>query len=127
MPITVDYLEELRMAYIFESEAFAKALREYREYKKVTQKGLADQLEIARPTINLLENQKTKPTREQLEKICTQIKQPIEAFFYQAQTEPLLYMMGSLNDHEDQDILVQTWERIEIRNRYILLNKRVKE
>ncbi|HCT72310.1 MAG TPA: hypothetical protein DF409_16545 [Bacteroidales bacterium] len=112
------------MAYIFESEAFAQAIKLYRKNKKITQQVLADELLIARPTINLLENQKVKPTREQIEIICTKINQPISNFFHQEQVKPLLYMMGNINSFNDKETLIRMLERINIRNRYYLLNRR---
>ena len=112
------------MAYFFESETFAAALKDYRIKNKLTQEVLAKELDIARPTINLFENQKAKPTREQIEKICTRIEMPISQFFLEKQTDPLLYMMGSLNQRDDREVLVKILERIDIRNRYILLSRR---
>lgn len=112
------------MAYFFESETFATALKDYRIKNKLTQELLAKELDIARPTINLLENQKAKPTREQIEKICTKIDMPISHFFFEKPTDPLLYMMGSLDHSDDRDVMAKILERIDIRNRYILLSRR---
>jgi len=112
------------MAYIFESEKFSDDLKNFRKNKNLTQEALATKTGIARPTISMLEKGKTKPTREQLEQLCSFIGQPIDRFFHQSTNQARLLMMGHFTDPADQAELANTLERINIRNRYILMNRR---
>jgi transcriptional regulator with XRE-family HTH domain len=105
----------------FNIDLFARRLREYRSEK--SQSDIAQELGINRSTISLLENGKLIPTLDVLQSFCERIGASLDDFFYKDDKNPILLMMGQMEEI-DQQRLENVLQRIEIRQKYIAINKR---
>jgi len=105
----------------FNKELFTQKLKEFRGSR--SQNDVADELNIKRPTLSLLENGKQLPTLEILTKICSKVDMSIDSFFIKEEQNPVLLMMGQLRE-SDQPKLNNVMERIKIREKYIAIGKR---
>ncbi len=105
----------------FNVEKFCKDIIDLRG--KESQSLFAEKLNIKRPTLSLLENGKQMPTIQILSKICELSGKSTEEYFEDSTTDALVYLMGSL-DQADKENIKKMLERIEIKEKYELLAKR---
>lgn len=105
----------------FDTELFMKVFKEYRG--KRSQQEIAEELNLSRPMISLLENGKQAPTLETLKKICEKINKDVNTFFIKEEEDPVVLLMGKLKE-TDKDNLLEVLERINIREHYIAINQR---
>jgi DNA-binding XRE family transcriptional regulator len=105
----------------FEKELFTQKLKEFRGSR--SQNDVADELDINRATLSLLENAKQLPSLEILNKICLKTNMPIDSFFIKEEQNSVLLMMGQLQE-SDRPKLGNVMERIKIREKYIAISKR---
>lgn len=105
----------------FNKELFTQKLKEFRGLR--SQNDVADELNIKRPTLSLLENGKQLPTLEILTKVSTKTDMPIDNFFIKDEQNPVLLMIGQLRE-SDRPRLSNVMERIKIREKYIAISKR---
>lgn len=106
----------------FNIPAFSQKIKEYRGTR--TQAEIADELGINRTTISLLENGKQVPTLEILKIICEKTNTNMDDFFIKKIHDPILLMMGQFKD-SDRPKLENVLERIDIRQKYIAIGKRL--
>lgn len=105
----------------FNKELFTQKLKEFRGSR--SQNDIADELDIKRPTLSLLENGKQLPTLEILTKVCLKTDMSIDSFFIKDEQNPVLLMMGQLRE-SDRPKLGNVMDRIKIREKYIAISKR---
>lgn len=89
-----------------------------------TQQTFADKLGVNRSTLSLLESGKQLPSLEILNKICSFTSALPESFFSEKENDGLLFLMGSL-DEKDRTEIHLVLERIQIKNKYAALCKRI--
>jgi transcriptional regulator with XRE-family HTH domain len=105
----------------FNKELFAQKLKEYKGTK--SQNDIADELDIKKPTLSLLENGKQLPTIEMLTKVCLYLNMSIDSFFIKEEQNSIPLMRRQLGD-SDKLKLNNVMERIKIREKYIAINRR---
>lgn len=112
------------MKIVFDRCRFADELKLYRNRNDLTQKNLGELVGLNRATINLFENEQQLPSMENLSRVCEAIGKSVEEFFATENQDPILLMMGKL-DKADHDTLIRVMDRIQVRKKYISLNKRL--
>ncbi|MDD4690557.1 MAG: helix-turn-helix transcriptional regulator [Eubacteriales bacterium] len=106
------------MSVHFNREQFTRALKEFRANRK--QSEIAEEFDISRPTLSMLENGKQLPDIDMLAKICGHIGLKPETFFYKEESNPVVMMMGQMRN-SDQDKFQETMERIAVRQKYLAM------
>ncbi|TAF33411.1 MAG: XRE family transcriptional regulator [Cytophagales bacterium] len=73
-------------------------IKELRKQKKITQKQLAQKLEVSTPYVTIIEKGKTLPSYEQLERIFIALDERIEDYLQYSHTdkEQLLILLSEL-------------------------------
>ncbi len=105
----------------FNAEKFCRDLISLRGEE--SQDSFAKKLSIKRPTLSLLENGKQVPTIEMLGRVCNMTGNSTDDYFTEAETDALVYLMGSL-EASDKARIEEMAERIRIKEKYELLAKR---
>lgn len=105
----------------FNLEKFCTDLVSLRGEK--TQAIFAEELNINRSTLSLLESGKQIPSLEILNKVCNLGTTQPNDYFIENQNDGLLYLMGSLEDN-DKDKIDELMERINIKEKYEILSRR---
>ena len=90
---------------------------------KESQTVFAPKLDIKRPTLSLLENDKQVPTIDLLSKICSLVGKSVDDYFVESPVDVLVYLMGSLEE-SDKLKIEEMAERIRIKEKYEMLAKR---
>lgn len=112
------------MLTVFSRKKFSEMLKLYRHKNGLTQDQFAKKIGVSRSTIAVIETEAQSPTMEVLNGICKVINAKVEDFFIKEQADPIFLMMGKMLD-EDKPIMSKVIERINIRKKYISLNKRL--
>lgn len=112
------------MLTVFDKDLLAMELKSYRTNNGLKQSELATILGLNRSTISFFENQQQLPSTEVLNRLCDLIGKPVEHFFVQEKKDPLMLMMGKMEE-SDKDTLIKVIERIKVRKKYISLSKRL--
>lgn len=105
----------------FNAEKFCRDLVSMRD--KESQSVFADKLGVNRSTLSLLENGKQIPTIHILSRLCDLTGKSADEYFFTCSTDPLVYLMGSLEE-SDLKKIEEMAERIRIKEKYELLAKR---
>lgn len=105
----------------FNKDKFALDFRNFRGNRH--QNEVADELQINRTTISLLENGKQIPSLEILQKFCEKTQVTIDSFFVSKTQSAILMLMGQLKE-SDKSKLNNVFNRIQVREKYIAINKR---
>ncbi len=106
---------------IFNTERFCADISNLR--KDSTQQKVAETLGVNRSTLSFLEGGKQTPSLEILNRVCELCKTTPNDYFIEQENDGLLYLMGSLKS-EDKSKIVNLMERISIKEKYAVLNKR---
>lgn len=105
----------------FNQEKFCEDLISLRG--KESQDKFAQNLNIKRPTLSLLENGKQMPTIDILSRFCDLSGRNTDEYFVETTIDALVYLMGSLEE-TDKVKVEEMAERIRIKEKYELLAKR---
>ena len=113
------------MAFVFESNKLAEDLKNYRKENGLQQEDMASKLSINRSTLSQIETGKLIPNRDQFGSICDLLKLEPKEYFYRKDNDPIIMMMGCLDNSDDEDSFRDVINRIKIRIKYIKLHQRI--
>lgn len=89
-----------------------------------SQQIFAEKLGTNRSTLSLLESGKQLPSLEILTKLCSFAATTPDSFFLEKENDGLVFLMGTL-DEKDRTEINLVLERIQIKNKYAALCKRI--